>query len=240
VREPQDSARVHYRAIPFDTLPPRADWSSIANVYREHPNVFWPELTARVGFSYPKPSYRSSADSAIAREFNAAISSFSRDADRTAALQALANDPNGYNRIAAVVIMSNFLRQDDSWWALVETLREVDGPVKAVAATVMVNSSRSVYRKIDWAPAATSIHAILDGTSLFVLDDLTQILRSTGVTSRDARAMIGQGGGEMLFAYLASHNSVLTSDARSLLTELNSQDLGDDLEPWRAWMYSLR
>jgi hypothetical protein len=237
VREPQDSARVRYREMPLDTLRPRKAWISITEVFRNHQNVFWPEVQERLSPSQRvKPQYGTYQDSALARRFASALSLFRRESDRRDAKQVLATDPNMYNRVAAVLILTNFMYRDDAWWSLLDALRESDGPVKSVAAAVMIGSSRSAPRIVNWAPKTTSIHAMLDGTSLFVLDNLIEVLTRTGASPADARAMIGHGGGDMLLAYLGSRNSGLASRSRSLLIALNGRDLGPNIEPWRAWM----
>jgi hypothetical protein len=239
VREPQDSARVHYRDIPLDTLRPRAEWRAITDVLSHHQNVFWPEVGARLQPSRPKPQYRTAADSALAMGFVTALRSFTRESDRVQAMRALATAPNTYDRAAAVLILANFADRDDSWWALVEALRESDGPVKGLAATVLVGLSRLAPRKIEWSSMGPSIHAMLDGTSLFVLDDLVQVLSSTQASPADARSMLGNRGGEMLLAFLASRNAILTTHSRALLTALRGADLGADAAPWRAWISTL-
>ncbi len=240
VREPQDSARVHYRDLPLDTLSPRKAWAPITAVFRRHPNVFWPELQERFNVSPGrKPQYRTRADRTLALRFAATLDTFRRESDRLAAMQVLAADPNMYDRVAATLILANFAQRDDTWWSLVEALRESDGPVKGVAATVLVGLSRSAPRAVNWSAKATTLHALLDGTSLFVLDDLVQVLTHTGVSPTDASALIGNGGGEMLLEYLGSGNGMLASNSRALLTALRGGDLGPSIEPWRAWMATL-
>jgi len=240
VREPQDSARVHYRDLPLDTLSPRKAWAPITAVFRRHPNVFWQELQKRMNVSPGrKPQYRTRADRMLALRFAATLDALRRESDRLEATHVLATDANMYDRVAAALILANFVKRDDTWWSLVEALRESDGPVKGVAATVLVGLSRNAPRAVNWSAKATTLHAILDGTSLFVLDDLVQVLTHTGVSPTDAPALIGNGGGEMLLEYLGSRTGSLASDSRALLTALRGRDLGPDIEPWRVWMATL-
>jgi hypothetical protein len=240
VREPQDSARVHYRLMPLDTLSARIQWPAITTVYSRHPNVFWPEVQRRLRPSKGRaPTYRTREDSALATRFVATLDSLTRERDRLEAKRVLSNDPNMYHRVAAAVILANFAGRDETWWSLVEALRESDGQVKGVAATVLVGLSRRRPRAVRWAPRATTVHALLDGTSLFVLDAFIQVLTATGVGPKDARTMIGNGGGEMLLAYLGSGTGNLASHSRALLTALRGADLGPEAEPWRAWMATL-
>lgn len=239
VREPQDSGRVHYGPMPLDTLSTRKAWEPITTVFRHHPNVFWPEVHARVNVARGRPQYPTRDDSTLAMRFAEALGTFTRESDRLDAMRVLAASPNMYDRAAAAVILANFADRDDTWWSLVETLRESDGLVRGVAATVLVGLSRSAPRAVAWSPKAASIHAMLDGTSLFVLNDLLQVLVNTRVSPRDARALIGNGGGDMLLAYLGSRNATLARHSRALLTALRGRDLGPTVEPWRAWMSTL-
>jgi hypothetical protein len=240
VREPQDSARVRYRDMPLDTLLPRKAWELITIVFRQHQDVFWSEVDARVnGARGGRPQYRTRDDSTLGRRFTKTLGTFTRETDRLEAMQVLATSPNMYDRAAAAVILANFADRDDTWWSLVEALRESDGPIKGVAATILVGLSRTAPRAVIWSPKAASIRAMLDGTSLFVLDDLLQVLVNTRVGPRDARALLGHDGGDMLLAYLGSRNATFASHSRALLTALHGTDLGPTVEPWRAWMSTL-
>ena len=143
-----------------------------------------------------------------------------------------------YDRATAALILANFGARDDTWWALTDALRESDGMVKSVAAHVLQSLDERSPRAVRWGPAATGIHAILDGTSLFELPQLIAVLTRTGAGPAYARPFL-RGGGEMLLAYLGSANPMLSSTSHQLLVQLRGNDLGAAVGPWRAWIAGL-
>jgi hypothetical protein len=158
--------------------------------------------------------------------------------DRVAAESALARSPKLFDRVAAALILANFPEQDATWWALVDAMRESDGVVKGVAADVLRALAGRASRAVDWTPRASGIHAMLDGTSLFAVPTLIDVLARTGVGPAQARPFL-RGGGDILLAYLGSKTAMLSGPTHTLLVRLRGADLGPAPEPWRAWMASL-
>jgi hypothetical protein len=242
VREPQDSARVHYRALPLDTTGARPHWRAVTDGLARRPGEFWPavDAAARADSAGRPWAWRPTTpgDSAAA----AAVRAFARDhateADRREALDALARSPSLFDRTAAVLILTNFGARDDTWWALTDALRETEGPVKGMAALALEGLARREPRAVDWGPAAESIRAILDGTSLFVLHQLADVLARTGAGPEHARGFL-KGGGEILVAYLGSGTPLLADRSHALLVQLRGADLGRDPAAWRAWIAGL-
>ena len=128
--------------------------------------------------------------------------------------------------------------RDDTWRTLVETMREVDGVAKGVAASVLQAQVLRTPRHIDWGPVHYGIHAMLDGTSLFETSTLIDVLLKTEVTPADARPFL-KGGGELLLDHFASGTPMLSQPAHALLVQLRGEDLGPDVGPWRAWIAAL-
>ncbi len=92
VREPQDSARVHYRNLPLDSLNSRKEWREITDVFRLHQNIFWTEVRQHVGAALgPKRRYHNAGDSVLAARFTSTLNSFRRKTDLRDALQSLAS-----------------------------------------------------------------------------------------------------------------------------------------------------
>jgi hypothetical protein len=240
VREPQDSARVHYRMMPLDTLNARAAWRLVTDAIARHPAAFWPaareHLSPRLHVSARR--FQSSVDSVAGTAIVGYLRARTSDKDRREALDVLAHSPNIYDRATAALILANFGARDDTWWALGEALRESDGIVKGIAADVLQSLSERSPRPVRWGPAARGIHAMLDGTSLFELPQFIAVLTLTGAGPADARPFL-RGGGDMLLAYLASANPMLSDSSHRLLVQLRGTDLGTDVGPWRAWIESL-
>ena len=240
VREPQDSARVRYRIMPLDTVNARVRWRPVTDAIAHHPAAFWPALSAYLSpplHVAPSP-YRSTADSVDGASIVAFLKARTSDRDRRDALRVLARAPNMYDRATAALILANFGRRDDTWWALVEALRESDGIVKGVAAEVLHSLAERAPHAVRWAPVAVGIHAMLDGTSLFELRQLSAMLVRAGAGPADARSFL-RGGGEMLLAHLGRSNPLLSDTSHRLLVTLRGADLGNSVAPWKAWIDGL-
>ena len=240
VREPQDSARVRYRDMPLDTAAAIPEWRSVTDVMTKRPGVF--RTGAGVFLSPPsdrRPSFANSADSAQAIGVATFLLSRSSDADYRKALDVLARSPNMYNRSVAALILTNFADRDGAWQALVEALRESDGPVKGFARDALYANSRRSRTPKDWTRMASAVHAILDGTSLFQLEPLAEVLIDRPEIGPQHASAFLRNGGEMLLNYLASEQPTLSRPARRLLIKLHGSDLGTDVAAWRRWVAGL-
>lgn len=241
VREPQDSARVHYRAMPLDTVNALPVLRPVTDAIVHRPAVFWPAARAYLSPLQPGQSARrdaAPADSAASAALVTFLRARKTERDRRQALSVLDHAPNVYDRVAAVLILANFGARDDTWWALTDVLRESDGIAKSVAADVLQALIERTPRRVRWGPASRGIHAMLDGTSLFQLPQLIDVLTRTGAGTADARPFL-RGGGEMLLAYLGSANPMLADRSHQLLVRLRGEDLGAAVGPWRAWVRTL-
>jgi hypothetical protein len=237
VREPQDSGRVRYRAMPLDSLHARPAWLTANRVLDRRPDLFWRAADAALSGVAVRAS-PSHADSATVDTVRRFLRSHIRDRDRRDALAALERAPNANDRIVAAVLLGQFAARDDSWWALATTLRETDGFVRSGALRVLTTLSRSRPRRVAWASAAPGVHALLDGTSLYMLREFAAVLSRTGVGPADAPALL-KGGGEMLIDYAASGTPLLAEPTHALLVQLRGADLGREAAPWRAWVAGL-
>jgi len=238
VREPQDSSRVRYRMLPRDTTSGRMEWRAATEVMRTRPDVFWPAVEAYVTETAALPRLGTATDSGAALSMLGFLKARTAERDRLAAHAALVQSPNVFDRAAAALILQNFRGRDDTWRALAETIRESDGLAKAVASRVLLQLAYSSPRPVDWTPAAAGINAMLDGTSLFEVPTLIEVLIRTSVGPAQARPFL-RGGGEMILAYLGSGTNALSSPAHKLLIQLRGTDLGDAAAPWRAWIAGL-
>jgi hypothetical protein len=257
VREPRDSARVHYLPQTLDSAAGLPAWKSItsrlagdANDHlrdvvmaaqlegasrtvvdsgdRAHP------LTTQRGYTF-----ESAADSAAAKPILDAVAKLRSPKDFTTALSVVDKSTNELDRIVAALVLANFPDRDQAWQAL---LRESVGSLQHEDATAawqaLEGLSERFPRPVDWTPVAGIIHDVLDGTALAALPSVANTLARTGVGPKDATKFLSHGG-EMLTAFLESGNSDLSDPSHRLLVALRASDLGTDVEVWRAWIRTL-
>jgi hypothetical protein len=239
VREPQDSARVHFRLVKLDSLHPRVSWRVATAVMQRRPDIFWPAIQHYLKHDgSAAPTWRSRADSTKAAALVGFLSARTSPNDFRTARRVIGASSNMYDRAIAALILANFPQRDEAWWALAETLREVDGPTRGVAAETLDAMSRRHPRRVQWTPVASGIHAMLDGTSLYMVPTLLEVLARTQAGPTDAVAFL-HNGGDMVVRYLDSGEPSLASRSRALLVQLHGGDLGSSAQAWREWITTL-
>lgn len=238
VREPQDSALVHFRVLPFDSVSSEPTWRQVTDALARGSMPAAMAVRAYLNPTAELPPPATAADSAEAGALVAFLRARNSDEDRRKALVVLQSGPNMFDRMVATLVLANFSERDDTWWALVDAMRETDGPVKNYATDVLRSLSLRYPRKIDWRPRSEVLHAMLNGTSLFVVPTLLDVLVRTEIGPDDAGALL-RAGGEILLEYLRSSKSYYSRPSRALLVKLRGEDLGAAPEPWRAWIATL-
>ena len=242
VVEPHDSARVRYRPVSFDTLLPRSDWLEVVAVLKKAPWAFDAAVQAYLARRRAPPGAplepHLRRDSASVTQVWRFLEARRSERDRRTATEVLAADPNVHNRMVAAAILANFGGSDATWHALVEALREPDGGAKRFAGVVLSSLAATEPRWVDWAAAAPAIHAVLNGTSLFLLPELLDVLPKTGLGPEWSRPFL-KDGGEMVLAYLGADLAYLRQLARRFLVAASGQDFGADATAWRAWIRTL-
>ena len=257
VREPRDSARVHYVPQRLDSAARILDWKGIAtrlagegnahllavvaarqvrglprtivdSSVKPHP------VTTPIGYAFETPE-----DSVAARPLLDAIGTRTTDRDLSMAIQTIDMSTSLPDRVAAALILSNFPQRDEAWRALVKAAVGQQQAADAdVARQVLGEMAERFPRHVDWTPVASIIHDALEGTAVMSLPAISGALARTGATPANAKAWLA-GGGEMLVAYIESTNAELSEPAHRLLIALRGSDLGGDVETWRAWIRTL-
>lgn len=241
--EPQDSARIRHRYIPLDTTTFREEWAGVVDVIRTRPDLFILAVSryGPGGISAEDRELPAHAgrDSALVHRVWEFLAAHRREEDFETSTHILAaGDPALYDRMVAAAILSNFSDRDRAWWVLADALRESDGPVKATAGTVLASRAWAEPRDVDWGPAASTIHALLNGTGLFELRAVLAWLPRMGASPRWSAAFLA-GGGEMVLAYLQAEHPPTRDLVHQFLIRMSGMDLGIAVEPWRAWIASL-
>lgn len=226
----------------MDTVASIASWTFLVDLARTNPALLESGVIARLraqGLGLPPvvPG-RVRADSARMRELWAYLDGHRNASDADEARRLVANAPNKYDRMAAVAILGSFDADDRTWWSLISALRESDGPVQALAALTLGALRQSTPRRVEWGPAAGDLHALLNGASLFFLNDVLDVLVATGADSILARPLLTNGGHAVMMFAGAAHPWA-RGRAHRFLRLVSGRDYGGDLRAWRAWIGTL-
>jgi hypothetical protein len=239
VVEPQDSARVRYRMMPLDTLPPLPEWREFVTFTGRNLDAL--ELAMYVhampGDHHDTMPTFVRRDSARVVRVLAFLQSHAGIADATLARRVLATDRNVLNRSVAAAVLANF-DDDTTVSTLVSALTEREGWAKGFAMQALIAIAAGRSRRIDWGIAASDIHAILDGTNLYALDQLMTLLVQTAVDSSLARPFLRHGGRAVL-AFAGARQPETRLNALSFLRAISGRDYGANLAQWSAWINSL-
>lgn len=256
VREPGDSARVHYAVQSLDSLPQRQEWRSLAQSLSDTAGRMLSIIAAahldglsrivtdstlrrrafthREGYAFESPS-----DSLAAMPVLRAIAAKDTPADYDAAVNTVESSSSEPDRAIAALILANFADRDGAWRSLLEiAVGREQGRDAFVAQHALVSLSDRAPRPVDWSPVTSTIHDVLDGTALAALAPLAKALAATGASPAQAPAYLASGG-EMLVAYVESDNPDVRDPSHDLLVKLRGQDLGFETAPWHDWIKSL-
>ena len=229
VREPGDSARVHYQPQDLDTVPQRREWLPQTQAIASGSIVF-PE---------GQPEAATRADSALARGLLAFVAAHRSPADLEAAIHTVDSSRSMPDRTMAALILANFPERDEAWRALLKASVGLEQATDAfVAQRALAAMSERSPRAVDWSPVASTIHDVLDGTALAALAPLAKALAATGASPTRASAYLANGG-EMVAAAVESDNPDVRDPVHDLLVKLRGEDLGFDPGPWREWIKGL-
>lgn len=236
--EPQDSALIHYRGPFRDSLPDRRAWTPIRVAFEQHNQAFQTAIQRPVFLLEDGALGRLDSVMYVVRPMRALVREQRGPAARRTAMVTLNRDGNMKNRVSAIVVLSQFATSDSTWRALVDALRDPDGPVSATATQVLGLLSHAVPRPVDWTPAVPALRALLDGTNLFAHNQVMETLAATRVSPALAPRLL-RAGGAIVLAKLSALDPRARSAAHSLLTQLAGRDLGDDPAAWRLWVAAL-
>jgi hypothetical protein len=229
VREPGDSALVHYQPQALDTVPVRKEW------------LPYTQAIARGRLVFPDGQIEavSRADSGIAREALAYVAARRSSGDFDLAVKTIDSSTSMPDRAMAALILANFPDRDGAWRSLAKAAIGLEQGTDAfIAQRALSTMSERSARPVDWSSMTATIHDVLDGTALAALAPLSKALAATGATTAQATGYLANGG-EMLAASVESDNPDVRDPVHDLLVKLRGEDLGFDPGPWRDWIKSL-
>jgi hypothetical protein len=232
VVEPADSARVRRRAVGRDSVGFPAEYAALEGLMRRHPGV---------GFALVNDLREASPmiqdDSAAVRQAWALVDAQRRPEGFALAARVLESHPNYHARVLAATILRDAPADDALLYTLVRAMRDEVDMVGDLASSVAARMAAE-RRGVDWTPVAADVHAILDGSSLYALDEVMQAAVASGVDTRHAAPFLA-GGGHAVLARLGAENERMWGGAHRLLVALRGEDLGRDPAAWRAWIATL-
>jgi hypothetical protein len=232
VVEPADSARVRRRTVGRDTLGFPPGWEAAGALLRRDSGARW-ALSNGVR-ELPTTIPR---DSAALVQLWAFVDRVRDSAEYASAARVLESHPNLYARLLAAAVLRNAPADERLLYALVRAMRDDAGIVSVVAASAIARMAPEIHG-VDWTPVVEDVHALLDGSNLFVLDALMGALVALGVGRRWAVPFLA-GGGHAVLARMAAEDRRMWIPAHALLVALRGADLGRDPAAWVRWAESL-
>lgn len=244
VIEPQDSFRVNYK--------------SVLN-YKSEIEVNWDELirlnddisTVQIGLQYyggilkgdvkaTHDKIKKYTDIIDVNNLNSLWSflyNHQNAVDKDISIKILAEDRNPNKQIAAVLILSSFSNDDESWKVLVETLRDPDENVRLMASLTLNMYVNYFVRKIDWTESKTSLRWLLNGTNLASFEMLLRLLEKTELTSELGEQLLCNNY-ELISDYLGVQNIISKSKIISFLKFIYRENFNTE-EEWRNYLIKL-
>lgn len=177
-------------------------------------------------------------DPALVEQMQEFLRSHKTPADHELAVWTLEHDPNAQSRTIAAAILTNFPESELAWWTLMDAVRDPVASVSTTAVNAMGAMVDAGQRTVNWLPAAHSIRDILNGTNVFLLHPVMEILVRTNV-SPELAALLLRDGGRLVLANLRASRDHERDRAHSLLVQLKGTDLGADAAKWAEWIAEL-
>jgi len=232
VVEPQDSSRVRFTTLPEDSLPVRAAWEDVALLLRGNQDLF--------GFlmNHPQALYAASPPDSLLRR--------SLDTERLrliwargfptavidTAIWTLQHDRNLANEIPALLILGTPRLGSAAQVALGQALRSPFGIQSMAAARLLRYQVTDAGVALPWQDLESTFHAVLDGTNLFALRSVMELLVAAHPDSALGVRLV-EGGGRIVLARLAADDRLVRTDAYDFLTALTRYKLPPDPGEWR-------
>jgi hypothetical protein len=245
VVEPHRADRIRLRTPAGDSLPDREGWRRGIETFTEHNQAFQPAIQWR-GLLFREDSTIVAQLLGFAGTRAPQVQAFWRfleehrsPADLEQALRTLEFDRNRRNAAVAAAILTNFPDEPRAWWALMDAQRDSRNQVAATASQALLGLLSAGPREIDWAPAAPAIRALLNGTNVFVLGGVLEVLAVTGLAPGVAAEVLRDGGAELVLARLGATDERTRGIAHAALVRISGNDYGTDRAAWAAWVHSL-
>lgn len=240
--EPQDSALVTVRQFTGNPERSLAPWPTLVDLARTRLTVMQAGMVAgihaRAAGLTPALTRGTRADSVELTGLWTALATHGAAEEAATARHLLTTSPNVYDRLAAVAILSSFDQEDAAWHALVGALLDPNDLVREYARAVLRAFTVDFTRRIDWRPAAPELHALLQGSDLWSLNETLDMLVATGAGPELAKPLLKNGGHAVLL-YAGAQNPWARGPAYRFLRAVSGKDLGGVPARWQDWIATL-
>ncbi len=234
--EPQEQARVAFTE-PWASVITPDDWFPMTKQATVEPNQFAEGLRDIFRQLTKIPE---DAPPVEPQSWWNGLKKLNRESDFKTAVKAATQDRDPTDRMVACAVLTNFPERDETWHTLMAVVRDPDDMTRRNAESILDFMSQAKPRNVDWKPAAAHIRHVLNGTNLFALPAILRVLEATKVDPALAKALVGNGGGQMLLEYLKVRRTGEPELAHALLKRLSGQDFGRDIEKWTTWRDGLK
>ena len=237
--EPEECGRVRYLAPPVDSLPSQERWVEAHELIFGKGSWAW-NMAMQFRDRSPSDGFWERMGDVDTMDLHAArafLEAHATEEDYRLALETLARDRNGRNRIVAIGILSNFPERQETWHALIRAARGFGDQDwgRSQAAIAIGILAPHAPESMDWSPVADDLSALLDGTNLFAFMPLLEVLARTGLSAEMTASLLA-GGPPLLMDHLAAESPMPKQAARRFLEKVSGESYGDDVEAWQNWI----
>ena len=240
----EDSARVRYRPTGSETIALREPWENLRAVADEDIDLLamaaralhWHDVTVDgVPMSRRELGELMGAEPGTLDEVWALLDRADGEVDRRLAHEVLASDSSWLARSVATLVVGNFIDDDTSWHAMVESLIDPDARVGSVAIAMVDGLGLGKKAPVDWSGARVSLSAIFGGSNPFAFRGVLNVLIKTDVNPEFARDLVRENP-DLLLAHVGAQHEMTREPAVDFLRAISGEDFGTDVEAWTAWV----
>jgi hypothetical protein len=244
--EPQDRKNTEYKQNLPGSEDIFTDYKTIDTIYNRDFMAFQYSI---INYGLYKSGNTDSAISAINRSGTdlktalrvwAFLTSEKDEKTKTDALWLAEHSPNQVNRAISAAILTNFPNDSQTWWTLMDMLRDNDIFVNTIARLSLKNMSKYTPAKTDWGPCIATLRLLLNGTNLFAYTTVLEALKNTDISPDVANRLLDDNTSFLLIACLAARHDEERKVAHELLKKLSGKDYGTDPILWKQWIGELK
>ncbi len=234
VVEPEDARLVQFRRPAADTGSTPSSWNPLSAALESDPAAVSPLQDYRflVGTSDSAFGHIAPPPSLALRDRVRARRS---RPDWLAARTVILQDASVQHRAAAALVLSNFPARDSTWYVLAEGLRTIPDVATSMTELVLTALARSDSFVVDWAPARTTLAALLGGTTLFAYPKLLEALVATRIDPV-LGTELARVNPDLLLSHAGARNPLSRAAGQRFLRHISGQDFGADVQKWKDWL----